>query len=226
MSARAVKRRREGWVREGIVYEYIAAVPAKRAAVESKSVFSHRNRIGNALTIYGLDFYGSRRERRRLATLSSARPNASGRGSTTHSSGRDRRCVCPTSRRRRSRVGCVSRWGRWRSEACVGGTRRPRRLFAETGTSENTSPSSRTPSRAPRAGASSCRTPAGPEPPRARPDDAESSRSAPRGSSSGRRVRARAPPPRAPQGGRGCEGVSRHRRHADARPKVLTRAEF
>ena len=153
MSAREVKRRREGWVREGIVYEYIAAVPAKRAAVESKSVFSHRNRIGNALTIYGLDFYGSRRERRRLATLSSARPNASGRGSTTHSSGRGRRCVCPTSRRRRSRVGCVSRWGRWRSEACVGGTRRPRRLFAETGTSENTSPSSENPlARTPRGG--------------------------------------------------------------------------
>jgi len=55
MSAREVKRRREGWVREGIVYEYIAAVPAKRAAVESKSVFSHRNRIGNALTIYTFD---------------------------------------------------------------------------------------------------------------------------------------------------------------------------
>ena len=225
MSAREVKRRREGWVREGIVYEYIAAVPAKRAAVESKSVFSHRNRIGNALTIYGLDFYGSRRD-----------------GDVSRRSPRRVRTprVVARQRTRRARSAMrlpdvspetLARWlrlalGPLALEACVGGTRRPRRLFAETGTSGKRLPELENPSRAPRAGASSCRTPAGPEPPRARPDDAESSRSAPRGSSSGEAPLRRAPPPRAPQGGRGCEGVSRHRRHADARPKVLTRAEF
>lgn len=34
MSARKDRRRREGWFREGVVYEYIAAVPAKKAPVE------------------------------------------------------------------------------------------------------------------------------------------------------------------------------------------------
>ena len=34
MSAREDRRRREGWFREGEVYEYIAAVPEKKATVE------------------------------------------------------------------------------------------------------------------------------------------------------------------------------------------------
>lgn len=34
MSAREDRRRREGWFREGVVYEYIAAVPEKKAPVE------------------------------------------------------------------------------------------------------------------------------------------------------------------------------------------------
>ena len=188
MSAREVKRRREGWVREGIVYEYIAAVPAKRAAVESKSVFSHRNRIGNALTIYTSTFTAhvvngdvSRRSPRRVRTPRVVLDNA---------------LVGARSAMRLPDVSpeTLARWlrlalGPLALRSARRRERRPR-ARAETGTSENTSPSSRTPSRAPRAGASSCRTPAGPEPPRARPDDAESSRSAPRGSSSGRRVRA------------------------------------
>ena len=225
MSAREVKRRREGWVREGIVYEYIAAVPAKRAAVESKSVFSHRNRIGNALTIYTFDLTAhvvngdvSRRSPRRVRTPRVVARQRTRRGAVGDASARrlagDARALVasragaagapkPASEGRGDRGGCSPRRGRAKTPP------RAREPLARTPRGGVLMPDSRW-TRATARGARRRRVLA----------------LGAAGILLGEARSRRAPPPRAPQGGRGCEGVSRHRRHADARPKVLTRAEF